>query len=102
MILGGATMGWAEVEFQGINLGDRRLNRRAAPLAERLAERPTASIPGACNGWGETPAADRFLGNDRYDWMDLLEPHRQCTQARLAAHLVVRCRPDTTELNFNG
>jgi hypothetical protein len=95
-------MGWAEAEFQGIDLGDKRRNRRAIQLVERLAERPTASIPGACNGWAETQAAYRFLGAEEYDWLDILEPHRQCTQARMAPHPVVLCLQDTTELDFNG
>jgi hypothetical protein len=40
-------MSWADEEFRGIDLGDTRRNDRAARLLERLAERPTASIPGA-------------------------------------------------------
>lgn len=64
-------MGWAEAEFQGIDVGDKRLDRRAVQLMERLSERPAASIPGACNGWAEAQAAYRFLGNDGYDWLDI-------------------------------
>jgi hypothetical protein len=95
-------MGWAEAEFQGIDLGDKRRDRRAIQLVERLAERPTASIPGACTGWVEMQAAYRFLGAEEFDWLDILEPHRRCTQARMAAHAVVLCLQDTTELDFNG
>jgi hypothetical protein len=95
-------VGWADEEFRGIDLGDKRRDKRAARLLERLAERPTASIPGACNGWAETQAAYRFLGGEEYDWSDILEPHRQCTRVRMAAHPVVLCIQDTTELNFNG
>ena len=47
-------MSWAIEEFETINLGDKRLNRRAVLLAERLAENPSSSIPGACKGWKET------------------------------------------------
>lgn len=47
-------MGWAEAEFEGIDLGDARRNRRVIQLVERLAERPTASLPGACQGCVET------------------------------------------------
>lgn len=57
-------MTWAEEEFRGIDLGDKRRDRRAVRLLERLAERPTASIPGACKGWAETQAAYRFLANE--------------------------------------
>lgn len=95
-------MGWASEEFASIDLGDTRRDRRAIHLIDRLAEHPTASIPGACNGWAETQAAYRFLGSERYDWLDILEPHRQCTQRRMAAYPVVLCLQDTTELDFNG
>ena len=95
-------MSWGEVEFRGIDLGDKRRDRRAIQLLERLAERPTASIPGACSGWAETQAAYRFLAQERFDWMDVLEPHRQCTRARMAGQAVVLCIQDTTELDFNG
>ena len=38
-------MGWAEEEFETLDLGDTRLNRRAVLLAERLSQKPGASIP---------------------------------------------------------
>ena len=95
-------MSWAEEEFRGIDLGDKRRDRRAIRLLERLAEQPTASIPGACSGWAETQAAYRFLGQERFEWLDVLEPHRQCTRARMAEQAVVLCIQDTTELDFNG
>ena len=95
-------MGWAMEEFRGINLGDQRLDRRAVLLAERLAEKPLASIPGACNGWAETQAAYRFFGQEEMDWRDLLAPHAACTRERMRLHAVVLCLQDTTELDFNG
>jgi Transposase DNA-binding len=95
-------MGWAMEEFRGIDLGDQRLDRRAVLLAERLAENPLASIPGACNGWAETQAAYRFFGQEGMDWRDLLAPHTGCTLERMRPHPVVLCLQDTTELDFNG
>jgi hypothetical protein len=35
-------MSWATEEFKGIDLGDKRLNKRAFLLAEQLAAKPTA------------------------------------------------------------
>lgn len=54
-------MTWSEEEFAGADLGDKRLNRRLMKLAERFADKPTASIPGACPDWSETQAAYRFF-----------------------------------------
>lgn len=95
-------MGWAMEEFRGVDLGDKRLDRRAVLLAERLAEKPLASIPGACNGWAETQGAYRFFGQEELDWRDLLAPHAACTRERMRPHPVVLCLQDTTELDFNG
>ncbi|WP_461466010.1 IS4/Tn5 family transposase DNA-binding protein [Melaminivora sp.] len=41
-------MSWATQEFETLDLGDARLNRRAVLLAEQLACKPGASIPNAC------------------------------------------------------
>ena len=71
-------------------------------LSERLAEKPTASLPGACRGWAETQAAYRLLAQERLDWRDLLAPHWDCTQTRMQAEAVVFCIADTTEFDFNG
>ena len=95
-------MGWAENEFETINLGDPRLDRRAVLLAERLGQKPGASIPGACENWAETTAAYRFLSNDEVSWDDVLGAHADAGRARMAQHPVVLCLQDTTELDFNG
>ena len=72
-------MSWAAEEFQELDLGDKRRQARAVLLAERLADKPTASLPGACSGWAETQGAYRFLRQETFDWLDMLEPHRACT-----------------------
>ncbi len=69
---------------------------------ERMASEPTASVPKACDGWGETVAAYRFFDNASVDWQAILEPHWRATEQRMADQSVVLCLQDTTELNFNG
>ncbi len=44
-------------ELATINLGDQRLNRRARRVMAKLGANPSASIPAACGGWGDTQAA---------------------------------------------
>ena len=95
-------MSWAAQEFETLDLGDARLNKRAVLLAERLAAKPTASIPNACSNWTETIAAYRFLNNDRLSWEDVMQPHWQASVQRMAAHPLVLCLQDTTELDYNG
>ncbi len=76
---------------------------------EQFADKPTASIPGACGGWAETQAAYRFFNQAKdlddestLDWFDILKPHTECTEFRIRKHPVVLCLQDTTELNFQG
>ena len=44
-------------ELQGIDLGDKRLNRRSRLVMEALAANPEASVNAACDGWSDTLAA---------------------------------------------
>jgi hypothetical protein len=88
-------------------LGDKRLNLRLIKLATRFAERPTASIPGACGSAAETKAAYRFFDQANAEqrelgWETVLQPHTESTAARMRQHPVVLCLQDTTELDFNG
>ena len=95
-------MGWASEEFDTIDLGDARLNKRAVKLAEAFAQSPTASIPGACHDRAELRAAYRFFDHEDVGFWDVLEPHMRCTERRMAAHPVALCLQDTSSLDFNG
>ena len=90
-------MSWAAEEFETLDLGDARLNRRAVLLAERLAQKPGASIPNACQTWSETVAAYRFLAHEDVGWDDVMQAHWQASEQRIGQHPVVLCRQDTTE-----
>ena len=83
-------------------MGDLRLNRRAVLLAERLGQKPAASIPGACENWAETAAVYRFLRNGQGSCEEVMAGHRQATMARICEYAVVLCLQDTTELDYNG
>lgn len=48
-------------EFGGAKLGDTRLTKRLVKIATRFADKPTASIPGACLDSTETQVTYRFL-----------------------------------------
>lgn len=93
---------WAMAEFATAELGDGRLSKRLIKLADRFADKPTASIPGACGDWAETQGAYRFLSQKKIGWEKILRPHMASTEARMQQHPVVLCLQDTTELDFNG
>lgn len=85
-----------------MDLGDKRRNKRAIKMMEGFGAMPTGSIPQACGDWADTLGAYRFFDNDAFEWTDILQPHIQSSMARMAAHPVVLCIQDTTELDFNG
>jgi hypothetical protein len=87
-------------ELDAIELGDRRLNRRARRLLQKLGEKPTLSIPAACGGWDETRAAYRLFSHAEVTPERVLAPHSACTEERLRAYRRVLCIQDTTELDY--
>jgi Transposase DNA-binding/Transposase Tn5 dimerisation domain len=87
-------------ELTGIDLGDKRLNKRSKRLLEALADNPEASINAACDGWGDTMAAYRFFNNPAVTPEEILRPHREATIRRMREHSVVLVAQDTSELDF--
>ena len=88
-------------ELLGIDLGDKRLNRRSVNVLEALAADPQASVNGACAGWADTLAAYRLFNHESVTPERILEPHRWQTSRRIAEHPVVLIVQDTTELDFS-
>jgi len=97
-------MNWAEMEFRDLDLGDKRIKKRAVKFLETLAKSPKASIPQACQGWAETQAAYRFYSNESVTWEKLLKAHTDQVEQRIISSEdpVILCLQDTTELDFNG
>lgn len=55
---------WAKEKFESLELGDKLLNTRMVLLAERRAERPTATILEASHGLAETQWACRLIAKE--------------------------------------
>lgn len=97
---------WAQREFGGAPLGDRRLSERLVSSATVQARDPMGSFPGAAGG-------DRAVIKGHYRLLDqpddsavtaenILWPHRQQTLRRMQAERTVLCIHDGTDLNYNG
>ena len=99
---GGDDASWADVEFQGADLGDARLNRRIVRIAKSLAAAPRDSIPTASDGLAEALAIYRFFDNEKVTLEKVLEPHVGQTNRRIRKHSVVLVAQDTTELDYTG
>jgi len=89
-------------ELEGIDLGDKRLNKRSERIVEAMAADPQASVNAACDGWSDTMAAYRFFDNKTFGPNQILQPHINATKRRMSEHPVVLILQDTTELDFSA
>lgn len=99
MAMGEATS-WEELEFQMIDLGDKRLDKRFRSTFANLSAKPSASINQACGSWSDTKGAYRLFDNEKVTADKILQPHQQRTLARVRAEKTVLAVQDTTSLNY--
>lgn len=100
MLLSGSD--WVSEEFDGICLGDKRLDKRAIKILESLSRSPQSSIPDSQRSWSETLAVYRFLENTKVTHSKILEPHIQSTLKRCGNSDVILAFQDTSSLNYSG
>ena len=93
---------WAEEEFGAAELGDERRTARLVDLARTFAERPSVSLPEACEDGAQLKAAYRFFANEEIKPAAILASHVEATVTRMAAVAVVLAVQDTTLLDFTG
>lgn len=90
---------WAEQELATADIGDERLNTRAAKVLSTLGRRPNVSIPAACSGRAEMEATYRFFDNDKVTFEKVMAPHFQHSRKRVAEQPVALLVQDTTEVD---
>ena len=93
---------WANAEFYGINLGDKRLNERLVKITSQFISSTQSPINQACGDWAETKAAYRFFQNDNVDYKDIVGHHAQVTKNRFDNEDVILAIQDTTYFNYTG
>jgi hypothetical protein len=84
MEAGTRSLQWVCEEFAGVDLSDKRLDRRLIKTAEQLAQSPASPINEACGDWASTQAAYRLFDNGKASPQAIIEPHIQATAKRLA------------------
>ena len=90
------------VEFQEVELGDRRLNQRLLSIAEASDRAPGRSFPEQAVSSAALEATYRFFGNAHVDAESVFEGHVNATCARAQEEEVVYVVHDTTEFRFGG
>jgi hypothetical protein len=91
---------WSEEEFEGIDLGDERLNKRIIKLADRLEKQPEGYINQACEDWADAKAAYRFFDNEKVKEEEIIRVHQNRTQERMKGSEIVLAIQDTTEFDY--
>jgi hypothetical protein len=91
---------WTPEELGRADFGDKRLTKRFVKLVSDLAAKPEASIPQACEDWGNTKAAYRFLDHEKVTPEAIRSVHREKTVERVKEYKTVLAIQDTTSLNY--
>lgn len=91
---------WVTKELAGIELGDKRLNKRVLNLLDAASKQPQSSLNTMFHTRKEIQACYRFFSNDLVTESKILEPHLKKTQERVCQQPVVLCPSDTTSLNY--
>ena len=95
-------MNWSAAEFEAINLGDRRLNKRSIYLLDQMGLAPGRTIPQIFIDWGEIKACYNFCSNILVTGEKLLAPHISKTIERIREFPIVLLPCDTTELDYTN
>jgi len=97
---------WAEHEFGGASLGDKRLSKRLVNVAHAKAQNPGLAFSGTVEGdWAATKAYYRMIDQPEDSAVNLeniLQPHRQRTARRMMGQKTVLCLQDGSELNYTN
>ena len=89
-------------EFEGISLGDKRLDRRLLAIAHAMEGAPGESLVEQAGEVAALEAMYRFFSNKRVRPERIFEGHAANTAQRAAAHERVLIVHDTTEFRFGG
>jgi transposase-like protein/DDE family transposase len=89
-------------EFDGVRLGDARLDRRLHRVLAQLSVAPGDSFPEQMKSEADQEALYRFLNNGNVTMDALLGGHRKQTLTRMPSSGIVRILHDTTEFKFEG
>lgn len=91
---------WTEQELKDTGLPDKRLNQRLIKIVEQATQQPSATIPQASETWSDTKATYDFWKSERFDYIDIIEGHRQKTLERAKEQELVLMIQDTSDFNF--
>ena len=91
---------WAEKEMEGLDLGDKRLEKRAKMVLSTLAERPSQPFPQQFTSSAELKACYRLFNSDLVSSESILQPHYERTIERSKKYNLVIVASDSSSANY--
>jgi hypothetical protein len=89
-------------EFEGAELGDRRLDQRLLRIADAIGAASGDSFPDMMASDGELEGLYRFFNNARVTASAVLAPHYRATLDRVRGHEKICVAHDTSTFSFAG
>jgi hypothetical protein len=90
---------WIDDELATLDLGDKRLNKRAGIIIEQLSSMAD-STPDACENTSALEATYRFANNPNAEPHEILKAHHAATIERIQNHNTVILAQDTTVIDL--
>ena len=91
---------WAKTQFEGLNLGDKRLNKRAQLIAGNMMRKPSASINMQSENWSESKGAYRFFDSEKVSFQELIKPHTESVKFKANSLELVLAIQDTCYISY--
>jgi hypothetical protein len=91
---------WAKSQFEGLSLGDKRLNKRAQLIASNMMKKPSASINMQSENWSESKGAYRFFDSKKVSFQELIKPHTESVKSKANSLELVLAIQDTCYIGY--
>lgn len=91
---------WHKKEFSKIDIGDKRLNKRAVKIIGDFSKQLSSPINQAGAAWSDAKASYNFFDNDKVTPEKIFSSHIDSTIARMNNHKIVLAIQDTTSFNY--
>lgn len=95
-------VGWYEEEFLGLNLGDKRLNKRLGIIMNYRMRKPNSSIPESFGSLDKMKGAYRFFSNEKAKPELIQKSHKDSTITRLKGNRIILSVQDTTDIAYSS
>lgn len=93
---------WIDNEFLELDLGDKRVDKKAKTIINALSKQPSAAIPKAFNTASEVKSCYEFFYNGKVTAEKILRPHQKATLERIRKEPIILIPQDTSSLNYSN